>query len=200
MKDTKYPEILPHIVVGLTHLAKGARDRCPNPETTTLGVTVGKDTPELATLREYAQVFVPAVLTYLEGSSVGDSRFQSGVQFIAAWAGASPPALLVAVSKKLLQLLLTSTGAVGASDSEAASVWMAVVQAIIPHMPEAMVTLLYRTVRPLLSVNESVSLQKRAYHVLDSLLKYHGEILTVAESRMQVLSLIVESLLTCQVR
>ena len=200
MKDTKYPEILPHIVVGLTHLAKGARDRCPNPESTSLGVTVGKDTPELATLREYAQVFVPAVLTYLEGASVGDSRFQSGVQFIAAWAGASPPALLVAVSKKLLQLLLTSTGAVGATDSEAASVWMAVVQAIIPHMPEAMVTLLYRTVRPLLSVNESVSLQKRAYHVLDSLLKCHGEILTATESRMEVLALIVDSLLTCQVR
>lgn len=110
MKDTKYPEILPHIVVGLTHLAKGARDRCPYPETISAGVTVGKDTAELATLREYAQVFVPAVLTYLEGSSVGDSRFQSGVQFIAAWAGASPPALLVAVSKKLLQLLLTATG------------------------------------------------------------------------------------------
>jgi hypothetical protein len=29
MKDVKYPEILPHIVVGLTHLAKGACDRCP---------------------------------------------------------------------------------------------------------------------------------------------------------------------------
>jgi hypothetical protein len=66
-------------------------------------------------------------------------------------------------------------------------------------MPEAMVTLLYRTVRPLLSMNESVSLQKRAYHVLDSLLKHHGSILTVTESRMQILNLIVESLLTCQV-
>ena len=88
----------------------------------------------------------------------------------------------------------------GGSDSEAASVWMAVVQAIIPHMPETMVILLYRTVRPLLSVNESVSLQKRAYNVLDSLLKYHSAILTVTESRMEILTLIVESLLTCQVR
>lgn len=110
MKDTKYPEILPNIVVGLTHLAKGARDRCSQPEHVSNGVVVGKDTVELAALREHAQVFVPAVLTYLEGSSVGDIRFQSGVQFIAAWAGASPPALVVAVSKKLLQLLLTSTG------------------------------------------------------------------------------------------
>ena len=110
MKDPKYPELLPYIVVGLTHLAKGARDRCPYPESMEGGVCVGKDSAELGTLKEYAQVFVPAVLTYLEGSSVGDSRFQTGVQFIAAWAGASPPALLVAVSKKLLQLLLTSTG------------------------------------------------------------------------------------------
>lgn len=128
MKDSNYPEILPHIVVGLTHLAKGARDRCPNPVNIVQGVTVGKDTTELATLREYAQVFVSAVLTYLEGAFVGDPRFQTGVQFIAAWAGTSPPALLVAVSKKLLQLLLTSTGAMGGSDSEAASMWMAVVQ------------------------------------------------------------------------
>jgi hypothetical protein len=66
-------------------------------------------------------------------------------------------------------------------------------------MPETMVSLLYRTVRPLLSVNESVSLQKRAYNVLDSLLKYHGAILTLTETRMQILALIVESLLTCQV-
>ena len=109
MKDENYPELLPHIVVGLTHLAKGARDRC-YPDFTPSALTSGRDTPELATLRNYAHVFVPAVLTYLEGSSVGDNRFQTGVQFIAAWAGASPPALLVAVSKKLLQLLLTSTG------------------------------------------------------------------------------------------
>ena len=73
------------------------------------------------------------------------------------------------------------------------------VQAIIPHMSETMVSLLYRTVRPLLSVNESVSLQKRAYNVLDSLLKHHGNILTATESRMDILGLIVESLLTCQV-
>ena len=66
-------------------------------------------------------------------------------------------------------------------------------------MPESMVTLLYRTVRPLLSVNESVSLQKRAYHVLDSLLKHHGTTLALTESHMQILNLIVESLLTCQV-
>ena len=66
-------------------------------------------------------------------------------------------------------------------------------------MPEAMVSLLYRTVRPLLSVNESVSLQKRAYNVLDSLIKHHGSILTQTETRMQILALIVESLLTCQV-
>ena len=98
-----------------------------------------------------------------------------------------------------MQIYLLVLGAIGGSDSDAASVWMAVVQAIIPHMSETMVFLLYRTVRPLLSVNESVSLQKRAYNVLDSLLKHHGNILTATESRMEILSLIVESLLTCQV-
>ena len=98
-----------------------------------------------------------------------------------------------------MRIYLLASGAIGGSDSDAASVWMAVVQAIIPHMSETMVSLLYRTVRPLLSVNESVSLQKRAYNVLDSLLKHHGNILTATESRMDILGLIVESLLTCQV-
>ena len=66
-------------------------------------------------------------------------------------------------------------------------------------MPASMVTLLYRTVRPLLSVNESISLQKRAYYVLDSLLKSHEAYLTTSsESRVQMLALVSDSLLTCQ--
>ena len=77
---------------------------------------------------------------------------------------------------------------------------MAVIQAFIPYMPASMVTLLYRTVRPLLSVNESISLQKRAYYVLDALLKSHEAYLTTSsESRAQMLGLVSESLLTCQV-
>ena len=199
LKDEKYPEIVPHIVVGLTHLAKGARDRCPYQSNPT------SETQEVATLKGHAGTFVPAVLVYLEEAAVGDSRYHTGVQFIAAWASVCPSNLLVGVSKKLLQLLLASTGSAGmtvstsSGDTDTASVWMAVVQALIPYMPDSMVSLLFRTVRPLLSVDESVSLQKRAYHVLDSLLKSHEALLTASETRLQILSLVAESLLTCQV-
>jgi ribosomal RNA-processing protein 12 len=198
MKDEKYPELLPHIVVALTHIARVARERCPlRPE------APPADSPEVAALKTQAQVFLPAVLSFLEGATVGDSRFQNGVQCIAAWAAVAPPAMISAVCKRLLQLLLSSTTASSASmdsaDADAASVWMAVVQVMIPHMPDTMVTLLYRTVRPLLSINESVSMQKRAYAVLDSLLKSHGALLTNMESRLQILSVVSESLLVCNV-
>ena len=96
--------------------------------------------------------------------------------------------------------IFLANGSSNDNNNDTASIWMAVIQAFIPYMPASMVTLLYRTVRPLLSVNESISLQKRAYYVLDALLKSHEAYLTnSSESRVQMLGLVSESLLTCQV-
>eukprot|EP00607_Mallomonas_marina_P010768 CAMPEP_0182422768 /NCGR_PEP_ID=MMETSP1167-20130531/8548_1 /TAXON_ID=2988 /ORGANISM="Mallomonas Sp, Strain CCMP3275" /LENGTH=135 /DNA_ID=CAMNT_0024601105 /DNA_START=22 /DNA_END=426 /DNA_ORIENTATION=- len=62
-----------------------------------------------------------------------------------------------------------------------------------------MVTLLFRTIRPLLSVQESLSLQKRAYLVLEAMLQQHSEILHESETRLSILSVMSDSLLLSHV-
>lgn len=188
MKNTDMPEILPNIIIGLTYLAKNAKERCPSTA----------ESEDLQTLRDHSPIFLPALLMFLENLDVSDMRFPIGISGVAAWASVAPATLVSAISKKLLQLLLRSTGGDGDSN-DAASGWLAVVIAIIPHLPHTMVALLYKTIRPLLAVNESVSMQKRAYSVLDALLRTHGDVLYPSESRLQILSLVSDSLLTCHV-
>ena len=70
---------------------------------------------------------------------------------------------------------------------------------IIPHLSEPLVQLLYKSVRPLLSVDAALSLQKRAYSVLNTLLTTHKELMQRFESRLEIVHLVNESLLTCHV-
>lgn len=189
LKDSNYPELHPYVITGLTHLANGARERCPG--------TI--DTPEIGALKVYAQSFMQTMLAILESMDVRDSQFQSCIQCISAWSSIAPPKLLSSISKKLLELLLSSTGSIDENDATIAAGWMAVVQAIIPYLPNNMIVILFKTVRPLLTVDASATLQKRAYHVLDTLLRKHGEILFASESRLDILAVVSDSLLTCHV-
>jgi ribosomal RNA-processing protein 12 len=189
LKDTNYPELHPYVITGLTHLANGARERC-----------VGTiDTPEISALKIHAQAFMQTMLAVLENMDVRDAQFQSCIQCISAWSSIAPPKLLSSISKKLLELLLTSTGSADDNDATIAAGWMAVVQAIIPFLPNNMIVILFRTVRPLLTVDTSATLQKRAYHVLDTLLRKHGDILFATEARLDILAVVSDSLLTCHV-
>lgn len=185
---TSFPEIIPHVISGLTYLATRAREVCP----------LNMETPPLAALKSHSHTFLPACLMYLEQMDISDTRFNGGVQCVAAWASISPPPLVSAIAKKILQLLLSATSS--SETSDAASNWLAVILAIIPHLPTDMVIMLYKTVRPLLSVNESVSAQKRAYAVLDSLLQSaHCDVLYATETPMQILAVVSDSLLNCHV-
>jgi ribosomal RNA-processing protein 12 len=209
MKDPNYPDIQPYIISGLTYLAKGARDKCPIFKNS---LSPQIDSPDLKALTAHAQTFLPSVLVFLEKVDVSDPRFQSGVLCVAAWTSISPPPLVAAISKKLLQMLLTSSSTTSAmngissgsasedsKESAIAAGWIAVIQAIIPHLSNPIVLLLYKTIRPLLTVDTSLSLQKRAYHVLDTLLKIHSDVLHTTEPRSNILAAISESLLSCHV-
>ena len=187
MKDNTYPELLGHIIIGLANIAKGARTRCPvslslppSPGSTPSHV----DSSEVQTLQSHASTFLPLLLSSLETLDIGDIRFQNGVVAIAAWAAIAPKSLVTNVAKKLLQMLLASTGEVQDPETNArAAGWMSVVLSIVPYLQPQMILLLYKTIRPLLSVGESLSLQKRAYLVLDSLLQTHGDLLHDSEPR-----------------
>lgn len=201
LKSEVFPEIVPLVISGLTHLATKVRANCPR----------NLETPAFTTLKAQAHIILPACLMFLEFLDLSDNKFQGGVQCVAAWASVSPPPLVGAIATKILQLLLATTtasaqatAAGGGSDAAAAadaagSNWLAVTLAIIPHLPTNMVVILYKTVRPLLSVNESVSSQKRAYSVLDSLLQHCGEHLHQSESRSDILGVVSDSILTCHV-
>jgi hypothetical protein len=197
--DADFPELLTYVVGALSQLAKGVRERCPR---TPAAVGTEVVTPELTILRVSATKFLPLVLQYIEGISIGESKFQEGVQCIAAWCEIAPPGLVTAVSKKLLQLVLTTTASGGASDSRenvAAAGWMAVMLAIIPLLPENLVQLLFKSIRPLLTASDASSVQKRAYSLLLALLSEHRAVVLAMEPPLQMLKAVSEALLTCHV-
>lgn len=204
--DPRYVEIVPHVINGLTHLARGVRERSP--------ATATKST-EYQALQSQSPIIVPALLKYIEDIDFGDKTFQSAVNAVTAWIAISTSQLTTSVSKKLLQLvLLKSSGARDSAGDDAASTvstyaaaedaeaskWMAVVLSIVPYHSEAIVQLLFRTVRPLINFDESLSLQKRAYGVLHALLINHSELIySKMEPRINILHAISESLLSCHV-
>jgi len=191
--DYDFPELLTYVVGALYQLAKGVRERCPR--------VPGSDhsTAELTLLRASAPKFIPLLLQYVEGISIGEGRFQEGVQAIAAWCEISPDGLISAVSKKLLQMVLTSTAAIGGSENEAAAGWMAVLLAIIPLLPDALVGVAFKSIRPLLTASETSSVQKRAYGLLLSLLSEHRDVILAMEPPLAMLKAVSEALLTCHV-
>ena len=197
--DEDFPELLTYVVGALYQLARSVRERCPR---TPAAVGTEVTTPELQLLRSTAPKFLPLVLQYVEGINLGESRFQEGVQCIAAWCEIAPTGLVSAVSKKLLQLVLTTTATGGMSDSRenvAAAGWMAVMLAIIPLLPENLVQLLFKSIRPLLTASDTSSVQKRAYNLLLALLSEHRTVVLAMEPALQMLRAVSEALLTCHV-
>lgn len=196
MQDEMYPEAKFSIISGLTNLAISVKEKYPNFNIT----DVTSLPPEVSALHGYSGTFIPQLLAIIEGMDVSDANFLTCTQCVSTWAALIDKSLIKNISKKLLQQILESTGS--SEDSEInkrASVWMSVMLVLVPSIPQQVVTLLYKTIRPLLSVSESLSLQKRAYNVLDSLLVHHGLILFQTESKLDILGAISDSLLTCNV-
>lgn len=108
---------------------------------------------------------------------------------------------MAAISKKLLQLVLSTTSITDRQhgDNNAAAGWMAVMLAIIPLLQDNLVQLLFRSIRPLLTASDTSSVQKRAYNLLFSLLNTHRDIIFKLEDGMNIFRAISEALLTCHV-
>lgn len=183
IRDESYPELLGVVCSGVTRLIEATR--------------AANSAPAVEVLRSGSSTFLPLLLGILEPLDVSDHRFQTVATCIAAWTSVSTEALVVSLCKRLLKLLLSSTSSSDTSDEAAG--WMTVILSIMPYLPDSMVQLIYRSVRPFLSIEESVSLQKRAYRVLHSLLEYHSEVLSTIESRISILAAISNSILNCHV-
>lgn len=182
LQDDAFPEISSHVTSGLTHLINCTKLR---PSSAT----------DLPTLQSAASTLFSAILKLTETLDPVNPRFTSCIQCIEALASVSPYPLLSAVAKKLIELLLASTAS--KDDAHDSSTWLSILLALIPYLKENLIVIIYRTIRPLLSVKETS--QKRAYLVLDSLLKHHYQTVHAFEPRMAILSLLSQYLLTCSV-
>ena len=160
------------------------------------------ETPEFKALSGHAHTVLPAILSFLERSSIGDPSFASAVRCVSAWTSVAPTSLVTVISKKLLQLLLQSTTpnlSVGTIKADAGASWMAITLAVVPYLPAPMIHILYKTIRPLLSIDQSISSQKRAYSVLEAVLTLHGDKLFSLEPREAILEVVNESLMSAHV-
>lgn len=190
MEDADYPEIAFAIVMGMSRLLEGAKMN-------------ELDKKALAT---QSTVYLPLLLKFVEGMNLGDGRFRESLNCISLWASISNDALITTISKKLLQLVLMTTNIAQEADAmnlsdqmEDAATWMAVILSMLPFMPKPLVVILFRTVRPLLSLEESVTVQKRAYNIFHALIVNHPDTLFEEEPRLNLLSLLCDSLLTAHV-
>jgi ribosomal RNA-processing protein 12 len=204
--DESYPELHQPIFLGLTHIARIAHDR--------------KIIHDLDVLKAHSASIIGCVLKVLEKIDYNETKFQSGVQCVGAWIAIAPKKTVDSIAKKLMQLLLKSTSAEELQFLEAnshqamammeeehahntAAGWMAFMQVIVPHLSEAFTNLLYRSIHPLLtssSTSPAVSaIQKRAYHILELLLKLHAQQVFAYEKPLEILHTISESLLSCPV-
>ena len=154
--DETYPELKFSIVNGLSYLANHLHEKYP---------TNNSDCskfPDYAVLEEFSGTFIPQILDLIENLEL--SKTQNCLNCIAAWGFIIKKSFLSAISKKILQNLLLSTGNLENDEVNAkAAAWVSILLALLPYLTPQIITLFYKTIRPLLVVGESISLQKRAY-------------------------------------
>eukprot|EP01035_Chromulina_nebulosa_P023847 gene23847-30941_t len=219
--DEKFQSVIPHILSTLIILGKSVIPVSNSNDVHALSnLSLQSALPAsapLTVLRAKADSLLPLLLKYIEGIDIGEAKFQATVECIAVWIKLASSGAVSSISKRLLQLILTTTAGstTGSSTSSSLAAWIAVLLAIIPCLSESLVVLTYKTVRPLL-VNASahasgsgdigsdaLSLQKRAYSVLHTLLtsqkQYVNKFEPGAAPRLAILRLISESLLLSHV-
>jgi hypothetical protein len=168
-------------------------------------------------------------LQYLETfSSFSDGKVKETISCLGKWMKFVNESFMMNIVKRLLQVILTTTIKPTAStdamdeeennnsnyekekeqkqNQEKAAIWMSVLLTMVPLMSPSLVSILYKTIRPLLSLEETILLQKRAYQLLHSLITHHSVILfqqfannDASAGVLSLLQFLQESLLTAQV-
>eukprot|EP00981_Chlorochromonas_danica_P003542 scaffold659_cov192-Ochromonas_danica.AAC.55 len=198
LEDKDYPEIIFSTMVALGRLVQVVLG--DNEKDSTVMAAYPQ---EQAMLSSEASVYLPLLLKYSETLPYGDGKFKEALHTISLWVKLAPPALVSQISKKLLKLVLTTTNVASTGQSgegyDSAAVWMATLLAIMPALPPNMIELVYKTVRPMLSVDESLALQKSSYSLLHAMITHHVKILFQYEAPLDLLQLISNSLLNAHI-
>lgn len=209
LNNSEFPELQQSILQGLASIARVVHNR-NNMQV----ISSNESSVEVQTLQTYSSSIIGNLLKILETMSINDKNFSLAISCVGSWISIAPKKIVDNIAKKLLQLLLASTtSSISLNDkamdidednsNSAAASWMSVMIVIVPYLSNTMIELLYRSIRPLLNTitdqQLSSTLQKRAYNILESLLRTHATQVFAYESPMQILSVISDSLLTCHV-
>lgn len=165
--------------------------------------------------QQIAPMLLPMLLQFVDNfSTYSDERCRDVIHCIHQWAQLSSDALIQNIAKRLLQLVLTTTTALTNNDNsdemdlvgtrnqteEKAAIWMAILLGIVPMLTPQLLQIVFKTIQPLLTPDESPLVQKRAFNLLHSLVINHSATLFSSPGAVQeLLTFLQEPLLQCQV-
>ena len=184
--DLDNREIIFYIINGLTNITK------------TIDININ-----IIIQRKSSQEIIPLLLNCIEKISISSDFFRPMVELIGNWSKMADGTLIINISKKLIQLILSQNSInqnKTSQESENTSRWLSVMLIILPYLPNTMLNILYRTIKPLLSLSITAPLQKRAYLVFEALIKEHSHVLlNNLDSFSSVLESLVNSILVCHI-
>lgn len=225
----RYPKLIPIICGGLKTVAIGIMERAKaSPEAsedyTVLSNVSTKILPSLfklvETLNESStkESCDAMEIDALSSSKESQSQSQQNMQLVEAVTDAigqlaqvCPPEFLQTLFKKVIQRLLLATTEIaessGDTDAKLAtamkmSSMLGLGQALVASgsLDDTSLALLFRAVRPLVRTDEhDPRVQKRAYKVLAEICERHKEFVTSDERLGEMMDLVVDSIVTCQV-
>ncbi|CAI5733919.1 unnamed protein product [Peronospora farinosa] len=168
-----------------------------------------------AALAKFSGRYVPLLLSFVEESDPekDTERAQVLLDTLEGFASLAEAKLIGTTFKKVMQKLLEATTEAKRVESDGAGnhskratklrqtshVQMALAMALLAHVDDASVALLYRVVKPYLLDDADAAMQKRSYAALVAICDLHPKFLS-EESQLQDLTrAICDSLLTCSV-
>lgn len=154
---------------------------------------------EFTAVGEQAKHFLPILFNLVEMIETNDPRYQSVSDAIAQYSQCTPDGLMSKMFKRLVQRLLASTTAENIQQADKAAGYLNLAAAIAPSLNLECIDLLFRAIKPLITLDDVSLVQKRAYKVLVTLLDTRSDGLLQGERKTDILQLLTTALLTCHV-
>jgi ribosomal RNA-processing protein 12 len=189
LQNDAFPELLEIVCQSLQAICSNALQRNPTKQ----------QTAEFAAIAEQAKHFLPILFNLVEVMDTSDPRYQSVSDAIAHYSKCTPENLLSKMFKKLVQRLLAATTAENLHQADKAAGYLNLAAAIAPSLSMECVELLFRAIKPLISLDDVSLVQKRAYKVLVALLDTRATDLLQGPRKAEILELLTTALLTCHV-
>ncbi len=186
VQDKRYPSVLLSVCSSIRLLVDAAAD----------------DSTTYETLSPLASKVMPTLFNVLEALDHGDTqssqRASSLTQTVASYSTVAPKPFLASLFKKVMNRLLASTSA-PPLDTKKVSTFLDLSTSLVPILEASEVSLLYRSLKPLVRASSDSSVQKRAYRALLALFENHASAVLDTDQLDDVVSFLSDTLLTSHV-